>query len=357
MELQIRYIDDTGKEGVASLTETIANLSNDRVSSFPALRAHQRQPLHCFLVQLAAMALQAADVKMLPSKASDWSELLGALTPEYPEGEPWQLVVDDWSKPALLQPPGMPEAARVRGKQSTTPDSIDTLLTGRNHDVKRSRISLAQTDDWFFALVTLQTSEGQMGAGNFGISRMNGGYGSRIFVGIRAHPLTPGRAFVRDVQVILKECTALDTSQKQGLLWLEPWDGSKQLSFNELKPLYIDVCRRIRLYGDADDPLNAVLESTKVARVNAKALKGVTGDPWAPVLADRSASWGISAAGFGYRQMTKLLDQTLVNLPLLGTPHPLDGTDGVVLHACGLTRGQGKTEGFHERVIPFQLLR
>ena len=42
----------------------------------------------------------------------------------------------------------------------------------------------AAPDDWLFALVSLQTQEGFLGAGNYGISRMNGGFACRPGVGI-----------------------------------------------------------------------------------------------------------------------------------------------------------------------------
>jgi len=241
---------------------------------------------------------------------------------------------------------------RKKEKKALTPDQIDILETGRNHDLKGSRILDASLDDWLFALVTLQTSGGSDGLGSYNVSRMNKGYVSRVFLGIRSQPLTPGRAFIRDLQVLLENGVETEHQQdKSGLLWLEPWDGKSKLSFERLRPLYIEVCRRIRLSSDQNGELLAVLDSSKGTRIQADALKGVTGDPWAPVLADRSASWGISASGFGYRQMTKLLTPTLVDLPLLAQPLPIDGTSGVVLHACGLTRGQGTTEGFHERII------
>ena len=60
----------------------------------------------------------------------------------------------------------------------TTPDSIDMLATAKNHDLKASRVSAAESDAWLFALMTLQTCEGWGGATNYGISRMNSGSGS-----------------------------------------------------------------------------------------------------------------------------------------------------------------------------------
>ena len=53
------------------------------------------------------------------------------------------------------------------------------LVTSKNHDLKSSVAAQAAVDDWIFALITLQTMEGFGGAGNYGISRMNSGFGNR----------------------------------------------------------------------------------------------------------------------------------------------------------------------------------
>ena len=96
--------------------------------------------------------------------------------PEWPDGEAWELVVDDWSKPALLQPPTVAATDRAAYKNRLpTPDALDMLVTAKNHDLKQERMVGASEQDWLFALVTLQTTEGFLGAGNYGVSRMNGG--------------------------------------------------------------------------------------------------------------------------------------------------------------------------------------
>ena len=53
------------------------------------------------------------------------------------------------------------------------------LVTAKNHDLKSSIAAQANVDDWIFALVTLQTMEGFGGVGNYGIARMNSGFGNR----------------------------------------------------------------------------------------------------------------------------------------------------------------------------------
>ena len=112
--------------------------------------------------------------------AERWAKLIRGLTPDFPGDEPWQLVVDDITKPAFMQPPARStERASDYKNTVSTPDELDMLVTSKNHDLKSAVADQASVDDWIFALITLQTMEGFAGAGNYGISRMNGGMSSR----------------------------------------------------------------------------------------------------------------------------------------------------------------------------------
>jgi CRISPR system Cascade subunit CasA len=348
--VKIRYQTRTGLLETGDLFAIFAALSRDEVDDFPALRAHQRHPWHAFLCQSAALALLRADQTALPDDADGWRNLLTALAPE----QSWSLVTDDWSEPALLQAPGLEASLRTGGKRAATPDGLDMLLTARNHDLKGSRMAQAGDDDWLFALVSLQTQEGQMGAGNYGISRMNGGYGARVAISLRPVEDRPGTAFRRDVARLLELRPQIEATSAAigdvGLVWLLPWDGAGSLSFERLDPYYVEICRRVRLVREGGR-ITAVLANSKAPRIEAKAQKGVTGDPWAPVEKDGTKSWGISAQGFGYRQMVRLLDEAEVELPPLARPGPADGTVGLTLLASAVARGQGKTEGYHSRRI------
>ena len=164
----------------ASLPTVYAALMIDRVEAFPALRPHQRHAWHAFLVQLGAMAMHWAGVSEPPTDAEGWKELIRGLTRDYPGDEPWQLVVEDITRPAFMQSPASSQDKEKEYKSVVaTPDELDMLVTSKNHDLKSAVASQAGLDDWIFALVTLQTMEGFGGAGNYGISRMNGGLGSR----------------------------------------------------------------------------------------------------------------------------------------------------------------------------------
>ena len=346
----IRWRDDAGAVSGGSLFSVLAALSRGEAASFPALRPHQREPWHAFLCQVAAMALIRADTTNLPDAEESWRALLIDLTPDWPGGEAWSLVVDDWTKPALLQPPIVTEKNKADYKaRLDTPDALDMLVTAKNHDVKQERMVAGRNEDWLFALVTLQTSEGFLGAGNYGISRMNGGFASRMSMGVR--PLGgPSAAFRRDVRRLIELARERDYRRGLPLLWLPRWDGTIQLGFDDLDELYVDICRRVRLVRD-ETGVAACVASSKVARVAAAGLNGKTGDPWAPIKADMSASVTPTGSGFGYRQMSRLLHPTETIRPPLAEPATSDDPEGLALVAAALVRGQGKTEGLHRRSV------
>ena len=162
--IRLDLSDGVRKE--ASLPEVFAALVGDEVVSLPGLRPHQRHAWHAFLVQLGAMAMHRAGRTDLPDIAGEWAGLIRGLTPDFPEDEPWRLVVEDITKPAFMQAPASSkEKAQDFKAVVATPDQLDMLVTSKNHDLKSSIASRAAADDWLFALVTLQTMEGFGGAG------------------------------------------------------------------------------------------------------------------------------------------------------------------------------------------------
>ena len=353
----IRYKRDDGSVESASLPQVYAALMKDEVASFPALRPHQRHAWHAFLVQLGAIAMHRAGLVEPPDDADDWRRIIRALTPDYPDDEPWQLVVDDITKPAFMQPPASSEDKAADYKSSVaTPDELDMLVTSKNHDLKASVASTGDIDDWLFALISLQTSEGFLGAGNYGISRMNGGLGCRP-----AFSLTPSsrtgvhahrdiRALLNSRERLLDEHDPFLTEAGIDLLWLRQWDGARpEMITAGLDPFYIEICRRIRLMASADRNIFAVRATSKAARINSRALKGVTGDPWTPISSKDAKSLTLSQAGFRYRRTAEYLS-TDWKQPVLF--EPLDSENGAMtLVARGMVRGQGKTEGYHERTV------
>ena len=81
------------------------------------------------------------------------------------------------------------------------------LITSRNHDLKQNVARQAEPEDWVFALVSLQTSEGYGGSGNQGIARMNGGSSSRPMLGLA--PAQSGIVSVNPFHLVGARCTAV----------------------------------------------------------------------------------------------------------------------------------------------------
>jgi CRISPR system Cascade subunit CasA len=349
----IRIRNKDGQIHRLCLPELFVALGRDEVRDYPALRPHQRHPWHALLVQLAAIALHQASGDRPWDDALTWRKALLALTPEHPDGSAWSLVAS-LENPAFLQAPVF-EGTLDRWKTIATPDALDMLVTSKNHDLKSERMRQVEPDDWLFALVSLQTQEGFLGAGNYGISRMNGGFSSRPAVGILP-PGGTGRRWTRDVAALLEgreqiaETYGLNSDAGIGLVWLTPWDGTRSLAFEALDPLYVEICRRVRIIVDDCNILSVRGTGSKVARVNAAERKGLTGDAWTPVEGDKAMT--LSAEGFHYRLISELAYGSKFQKTIAQAARREDGSTGLSLLAQGITRGQGKTEGYHERRVP-----
>lgn len=345
----------TGDTVAATLPELFLAMSRDEVRDFPALRPHQRHPWHAFLVQLAAIAQHHAD-RMSPFvTVTDWVAGLMALTPHDPDGAAWCLVSPP-DRPAFMQP-AAPDGSVAEWKNTLhAADELDMLVTSKNHDLKTRRMLKSSLEDWCFAVVSLQTQEGFLGSGNYGTSRMNGGFASRSGVGIQP-PGAWGKRWSRDVGILLahRASTAdlhgFNAQQGKALLWLEPWDGTHSLTLSSLDPWYIEICRRVRL-TQGNNGLLAHTTGSKVPRIAAKELNGVTGDPWMPIDLAHAKALTITHRGFDYKLTAELLLGKQYRRTLCAEVDASDAPRGLTWVAQGVTRGQGKTEGYHERRIP-----
>mgnify|MGYP002381692684 CR=1 FL=1 len=335
-----------------TLPAVLARLGRGAPTEFAALRAHQRAPWHAFLVQLAAIACARYGDERLDVDEAAWCARLLALTGG--AHEPWCLVVDDLTKPALLQPPVPEKKLDAFKRTSAQPDALDVLITAKNHDLKSARMDHARPEHWLYALVTLQTTEGFLGKGNYGVARMNGGFASRPQVGVARGPGFADR-FARDVRTWLEARDGV--IERFGyapggiaLLWCEPWDGSSSIALDRLDPFFIEVCRRVRLTVDGGR-IVARGVSTEAARVEAKQLLGVTGDIWIPVKKeDAGKALTVSAKGFDYVLLAQLLFPEDYDPAAAQQLRPEDG-DAPVFTARVLARGQGETNGLHERTL------
>jgi CRISPR system Cascade subunit CasA len=353
----------SGEMQSESLPSLYAAMMADAIEDMPAVRPHQRQPLHCFLAQVGALALLRANATRPPEDGTAWRALLRGLTPDHLDDAPWTLVVADVTKPALLQPPIADGRIEALKEVEHTPDALDMLVTSKNHDVKRAAMAEVTAEHWLLSLLTLQTLEGFLGAGNYGISRMNGGFASRPMVGL-APDGGWGARLRRDIEALVERRREILSSDDDaeaagfklegglGLLWLPPWDGFAQLRLTDLDPYYVEICRRVRLVKSGGRML-ARRGGSKAARIAmAKELKGRTGDAWAPIDRAEEKVLTLDGEGFHYRRVCRLLD------PAAYAPAPLqrwrreDGTQGLAIVFAATVRGQGGTDGFHERRIP-----
>ncbi len=350
--IRVRLTDGTTR--AMSLPEVYGWMSSDAVAAFPALRPHQRHAWHAFLAQLGTVALHRAGQDSPPRTAADWCELLRGLTPEFRDDEPWRLTVEDPARPAFMQSPAPNGLDDYRGR-AVTPDDLDILVTAKNHDVKQTVATESALDDWIFAMIDLQTMAGFLGAGNYGIARMNGGFSARPCLGLAPADGGLGAHLFHDMHRMLVGRAALleaypdyfHPDRGLALVWLEPWDGVLSLDLRHLDPYFIEISRRLRLRVDGSGTI-ASTASSKTARIAAKEAHGDLGDFWTPVNQEGKAL-SLSSVGFRYDRLAKLiLDETAFRHPpsmRVDTTH--SGRWRVI--ARGVAGGQGKTDGYHER--------
>ncbi len=332
-----------------TLPGVFAVMARGEVASFPALRPHQRPAWHMFLVQLAVLARSGED-DPLPEDEDTWRENLRGLTPEFDDDAPWHLVDEDDSKPAFLQPP---DPGGAKWSDVATPDALDMLITSRNHDLKREIAHDAAPQDWLFALVSLQTMEGFGGRENYGIARMNGGSSSRAMIGLA--PVQSGTAIIDPSAWWRRDVTRL-TAKHDGLsgpalLWCLPWPEKQMLDLHALDPMFIEVCRRIRLL-EGPQGIYAKRGTSKAARIAAKEAKGMTGDPWAPIHLSENKTLTLGEQDWSYKLLNRLLYGGEWKVPELATPSGEEKAVDMALVAEAFARGNSKTDGFKSRVTP-----
>lgn len=348
--IQVRTID--GKDHEYCLPEVLVALTRNEVEAFSTLQRYQQHPWHAFLVQLAVMTLQRHCLSSC-EQVEDWREML--LNMSGGMAEAWSLVVESLDKPAFLQPPlAEGNLKEFNSEGVSSPDQIDLLITSKNHDLKMERIIAPKLSHWLYSLISLQTMQGFLGNGNYGIARMNGGFGNRPCVTFRSG-FSPGRVFNEDVEKCLAARSSIledyeHYKDKNGLclLWLEPWDGIKQLELNQLDPFFIEICRRVRMTR-VSGGLKAFLRPTKAARIMAKDFNGRTGDPWTPVNKEELKALCVAHKGFDYELTQKIIFEDGFKK---GATQALchDGSEAY-FWGSALVRGKGITEGYFERQV------
>lgn len=356
-----------------SLPGVLAALGRDAVESFPALRPHQRHAWHAFLCQLAVLALERAGQADAtePGDEAVWRDLLRGLTQKFPEDEPWRLVVTDLAKPAFLQPP-VPEGTCNRWMMDKSPFDIDVLTLSKQHGEKNKQSLSSAPENYLYSLVSKQTQAEYTAAGSkaryyqtvrqAGVPFNKFKVASRPCVCLSVSP-RPGPNWERDCRVLLANLDALRRNVAgypekggQGLLWLEPWAGGKDdaLPLAKLHPLFIEVCRRIRLVLAEDGGVTYRTTGTKGPRVAAKDCNGAVGDPWLPLRRDKGGVKAFNSRP-GYDEAWKVFFSGETYVPsLLQRFHPGDPEEGVSAVFRVFLRTQGGSDGYHERVVPIQ---
>ena len=340
-----------------TLPEIYSYLAVDQVLSFPALQRHQFHAWHAFLAQLAVLAIHHGGQSGTPKSVGEWSGILQNLTADYPNKSPWSLVIDDFESPAFMQCP-LPKST-TNFSPKPTPDDLDILVTSKNHDLKQSIARNNNPEDWIFSIVNLQTMAGFLGAGNYGISRMNGGFSSRpcmglvpADIGIGAHLFFDIRRMIEMRGELLLSYPHYFNNPKIALVWLEPWDGEKQIELKNLDPYYIEICRRVRL-RKTNGSISAFTAATKKPRISAKYASGNLGDFWTPIDTSEGKAISVSPPGFTYKRLADLIFKSGKYLLPKSMQVPKNSSSRWRLVARGIAGGQGKTEGYYERLDIF----
>lgn len=332
-----------------TLPGVLAGLSRGELEEFAGVRPHQFHPWCMFLTQLATISAHRRNQSTLPIDEAEWRAALLVLTNG--AREPWCLVVDDLAQPAFFQPP-VPGGNVAKWKEIEHPDDLDVLVTSKQHDVKTGAVSPAAIEAWLYALVTLQTSQGYPGRGYNGVARMNGGYGNRARVGVVGDTHL-GTRFRRDVEVGIEAWSELlrrgFSERGAALLWTVPWDGSVSLVMDELSPHFIEVCWRLRLQ-EAKGGLACRYTTTQVRRCLPDLTNGDVGDVWIPIERSKGAV-SVGAAGFHYELVSEILFGGDYEPARAQVPRSSD-SDPMIVGFAALARGQGKTDGLHEREVP-----
>ncbi|WP_173934956.1 CRISPR-associated protein Cse1 [Chelativorans sp. Marseille-P2723] len=356
--------------GPLTLPGTLAALARDAVDDFPALRAHQGMFWHMFLVQLAALALHRASETEIPEDEDSWRRLLRGLTADFPDDEPWCLVVDDWSKPAFMQA-AVPDGVKL-DKPIPSPDALDLLITAKNHDLKQAVARRAEPEDWLFALVTQQTG-GTRDVQNSSTVRTGNSNAPRICMSLAPYSARCeyaqfprlGSWFSRSVVRLIesrKDNEAFCEVGGLGLTWLSEWPKDKPIQTKELDIWFIEICRRARLSNT--EKLHALSRSDKSGLIDTQPLKGQSFDPWTPTHKTQGRLFALSSKGFHYKVIVRLLFgerrkgedvHDWVLPPLLELGKSDTETRTLLIVAQGVAGNPGvKTGsiGFYSRIVP-----
>ncbi|MGE0373339.1 MAG: type I-E CRISPR-associated protein Cse1/CasA [Gammaproteobacteria bacterium] len=349
-----------GAQQCVTLPGAIAGLLSGDIADFTGLRAHQADPWHVLLVQLAASVMaRLPEGTESPADESFWRA--GLLDLADGQAAAWHLVVDDVTLPAFMQHPLAAESGiSAFSPLARQPDELDVLVTAKNHDVKAARVG-DDPEAWLQAVVALQTLSGFLGKGNYGSVRMNGGFGSRCIVSLLTSTDSANR-FQEELAVVRSMRDGVLASgigyRERGvvLTWLTPWSRrTHHHDLATLEPWFVEAVRPLRL-RTTEGAVHAWGCTSEARQIGPKAIdSGDVGDPWLPInetdkKKGRSALT-VSGAGWTPQRLSDLLLQQ--SFELTGLQKPRAGIHGPAWFVCSvLVRGQGTTEGLHRAAVP-----
>jgi len=344
-----------------SLPALLAALGRDKVESLPGLKRHQEDAFLVFLSQLGAGILARTGESKPAHDEKFWRDSIREVTGRK-DDLAWTLVVEDVSKPAFMQAP-LASGITLEEK-ATTPDELDILVTAKNHDLKMTRISPSNLEDWVYSLISLQTTTCYLGSGNYGVVRMKGQQDARPVVEFRSSDRL-GKLWIRNVNVLIGMRHSLLAPpwkfKERGIffVWLEKWDFKTPISLEKLDPFFIEIARAYRLIGNNGSIL-AKGTTTKGARIDAlnPTLKDkrfrYMGDPWIPIDRQDGCALKVSESGFTPEFVCEILGVRrdkdggeIYKRPEMMSSIGLE-SGPAWLYASSLARiKQAKTRGFH----------
>ncbi|NUP99490.1 MAG: hypothetical protein HUU35_06515 [Armatimonadetes bacterium] len=371
-----------GPEGLTTLTlpGLLARLlSGPEIDAFPALAADQRGYWWRFLVRCAEKALTELGTTVAEAAAmtpDDLAEMLGeVLAGLVPKGG-WCLYQPEAARPGFLQVPA--PGGRTDDYKPKSVAALTGLIGTANHERKAGALRSLPPEQVVYALVEYQTAANYGGSGNYQSqlmgSRSGAGSGTP-FMGVwlgQSHQET----FRHDVATLQATGRGAEAALQGQVwaLWTLPWSGNKgdELNSEELDPAFIPLARLVRLGPPRDGRFVELLfKSTDAGRVldhtttpvgNDLKGGGLLGDPFTPTVVEPMPKIrGTLEKGYDYAEIVGLLyGGDKFRGPSPSVTHAVEGRqierDDLAVVFEGVAYSQGKTLGFHRRVVPLPAL-
>ena len=352
-------VAESGGMSRLTLPELIIGLRDERVTALRGVGAIQRQFVWRLLVRCAVRAAGAEPFAAL-TVASLRDRLAGAT----PDLDCWSLHRADGGAAFLQVPLGAPTPAAAGYK----PEDLSRLTIipgGKNHEFKRGVAARLSPSDALNALVEYQFGS-IFTKGNYASQIMGSstgkGSGSPLMV-----PWWPalGESFVSHVHSSIAHAAfardVLGLSGDVWALWTLPWSGATDgMPASRLAPNFLPLARRVRLDAPSEDGMFDRLwfASSTGPRIADHTAGSGLGDAFTPFVARKAQTKvrGVMGAGFDYREVARLLLDAAID--------PRGQASFAVTHAARMSKSeslpvlmegvafdQGKTIGFHQRVI------